>query len=77
MNNKVADQPAHPRRLISAFVIHIFESIISRHAISKTSIFKLISEAEETWFGSHFFGKPEDRFFRVQGKFMTLCLEVK
>ena len=27
-NNKVADQPAHPRNLISAFVICFFESII-------------------------------------------------
>ena len=27
-NNKSADQPAHPRRLISAFVIRILESMI-------------------------------------------------
>ena len=29
-NNKGADQPAHPRRLISAFVILFLESIISK-----------------------------------------------
>ena len=29
-NNKGADQPAHPRSLISAFVIRLLESIISR-----------------------------------------------
>ena len=34
-NNKGADQPAHPRRLISAFIIHFLESIISRLATSK------------------------------------------
>ena len=27
-NNKGADQPAHPRRLISAFVVHCLDSII-------------------------------------------------
>ena len=38
-NNKGADQPAHPRSLISAFVFCILESIISRLATSKISIF--------------------------------------
>ena len=28
-NNKGADQPVHPRSLISAFVIHCLDSIIS------------------------------------------------
>ena len=38
-NNKDADQTAHPRRLISAFVIRCFESIISKLDTSKISIF--------------------------------------
>ena len=38
-NNKDADQPAHPRSLISAFVIRLLESIITRLATSKISIF--------------------------------------
>ena len=38
-NNKGADQPAHPRRLISAFVIRYSESIISKLATSKIPIF--------------------------------------
>ena len=38
-NNNGADQPAHPRSLISAFVIRLFESIISKLATSKISIF--------------------------------------
>ena len=38
-NNKGADQHAHPRRLISAFVIPLLESIISRLATSEISIF--------------------------------------
>ena len=38
-NNKGADQPAHPRSLISAFVIPLLESTISRLAMSEISIF--------------------------------------
>ena len=38
-NNTGADQPAHPRSLISAFVIRFLESIISRLAPSKISNF--------------------------------------
>ena len=34
-----ADKPADPRRLISAFVIRLWESIISRLATSEISIF--------------------------------------
>ena len=38
-NNQGADQPAHPRSLISAFVIHFLEGIISRLATSEISNF--------------------------------------
>ena len=38
-NNTGADQPAHPRSLISAFVIRILESIISRLATDEISTF--------------------------------------
>ena len=38
-NNKGANQPAHPRRLISAFVIRFLQSIIARFATSGMSIF--------------------------------------
>ena len=37
VNNKGADQPAHPRSLISAFVIRLLESVISRLATSQFS----------------------------------------
>ena len=47
-NNKGADQPAHPRSLISAFVIPLLESIISRLATSEISVFWVVSAAEET-----------------------------
>ena len=36
-NNKGADQPAHPRSLISAFIIRCLDSIISLDSISEIS----------------------------------------
>ena len=47
-NKKGADQPAHPRSLISAFVIRLLQSVIYRLATSEISIRYLISVAEET-----------------------------
>ena len=38
-NNTGADQPAHPRSLISAFVIHVLESIICKLDTGEISIF--------------------------------------
>ena len=42
------DQPAHPRSLISAFVIRFFKSIISKLATGEISLCWLVSVAEET-----------------------------
>ena len=39
VNNKGADQPAHQRSLVSAFVICLLEIMISKLATSKISIF--------------------------------------
>ena len=38
-NNTGTDQPAHPRSLISAFVIHFSESIICKLATGEIPIF--------------------------------------
>ena len=38
VNNKGADQPAHPHRLISTFIIPLFKTIIP---LFKTIIFKV------------------------------------
>ena len=46
-NNTGTDQPAHPRSLISTFVIRFLQPIISRLATCKISIFELVSVAEE------------------------------
>ena len=47
-NNTGADEPAHPRSLISNFVIRLFKSIISRLAAYKVSVFYLVFVAEQT-----------------------------
>ena len=49
VNNKGADQPAHPHSLISAFVFHSFESIISRHSVAKeTGLSLALSKTPKT-----------------------------
>ena len=65
-NNKGADQPAHPRRLISTFFIHLLESMISRLA-GETNIFctSTISEYRaNNWYQLNAF-KPPIGFVRV------------
>ena len=47
-NNTGADQPAHPRSLISAFVIRLMESVLCKLATGEISIFQLVSVADET-----------------------------
>ena len=46
-NNKGADQPAHPRSLISTFVVRCLDSMICVLAISKVSRFCLASVAKQ------------------------------
>ena len=46
-NNKVADQPAHPRSLISAFVVRCLDSIIPLVSISEISSLYLASVAAQ------------------------------
>ena len=47
VNNKGADQSAHPRSLISAFIVRCLESIIPLLAIAEISRPKLVSVAEQ------------------------------
>ena len=53
------DQPANPHSLISAFVVHLLESIISKLATGKT--FTILDSlcSWGDWFESHFVG-PND-----------------
>ena len=71
-NNKGADQPAHLRSLISAFVVRCFDSIIPILAKSKISRPKLVSVAEQaglnlTW------SQPRKQVFLWRGSY-ALCL---
>ena len=54
VNNKGADQPAHLRSLISAFVFHSFESITSRLSVAKeTGLSLALSKTRrQVYFGS-------------------------
>ena len=70
VNNKGADQPAHPHSLISAFVIHTLESNIFKLATGEFKIFYLLSVAEETGLSLALSETPEDRFCRIEAHIM-------
>ena len=61
-NNKGADQHAHLRSLIRAFVIPLLESIISRLAMSKISIFELVSVVEQAYLNLSLWETPKTGF---------------
>ena len=66
-NNKDADQPAHPRSLISAFAVRFLDSIIPSVSTSEISRLLLASVAEQPVCvlpGR----KPEDRFSRDEAQ---------
>ena len=46
-NNKGADQPAHPRSLISTFVVRCLDSVIPLVSITKISSLYLASVADQ------------------------------
>ena len=61
-NNTDADQPVHPRSLISTCVICFFESFIYKLATGEISIFKLVSVAEENGLKLAFAETPKTGF---------------
>ena len=68
-NNTGADQPAHLRSLISAFVIHFLESIISRLDTSEISIFWLVSVAEQAGLNLTLSVTPKTGFLTARPKY--------
>ena len=62
VNNKDADQPAHPHSLISTFVVRCLGSMICVLAISKVSRFQLTSVAEQAGLNLTWLKIPEDTF---------------
>ena len=69
-NNTGADQPAHPRSLISAFVIRFLKSIICKLATGEMSIFELVSVAEETGLKLAFSETPKDEAHYYNGPYI-------
>ena len=64
-NNKGADQPAHLRSLISAFVVCCLDSIISLDYIAEISRLQLVSVAAKAGLCLVWSETPEDMFCRV------------
>ena len=64
-NNKGAAQPAHPRSLISAFVVRCLDSIISLDSIAEISRLWLVSVAAQAGLCLAWSETPEDTFCRV------------
>ena len=66
-NNKRAYQPAHLLSLISAFVIHLLESIIFIPDTNKIFVNFLASFCScGDWLESHFVRNPEDTFSHIK-----------
>ena len=61
-NNKGTDQPAHPRSLISAFVVRCLESVMSLVSVTKISSLMLASVAEQVSLSLTWSETPEDTF---------------
>ena len=64
-NNKGADQPAHPHSLISAFVVHCLDSVISLDSIAEISRLQLASVAVQASLCLAWSETAEDTFCRV------------
>ena len=61
-NNKGADQPAHTRSLISAFVVRCLDSLISLDSIAEISRLRLVSVAEQASLSLTWSETSEDMF---------------
>ena len=68
-NNKGADQPAHPRSLISPFVVRCLYSIISLDSIADISRLWLAAVAAQAGLCLAWSETPEDTFSRDEAHF--------
>ena len=71
-NNKGADQPAHPRSLISAFVVRCPDSIIPLVSISEISSLCLTSVAAQAGLSRTWSKTPKTGFFVTRLIFITV-----
>ena len=63
--NKGADQPAHPRSLISAFVVRCLDNVTSLDSIAEISRLLLASVAAQASLCLAWSESPEDTFCRI------------
>ena len=68
-NNKGADQPAHPRNLISASVVRCLDSVMSLVSVNKIPSLMLASVAEQTSLSRTWSETPEDTFSHDEAQF--------
>ena len=68
-NNKGAVQPACPRSLISAFVVHCLDSAMPLVSVTKISSLMLSSVAAQAGLSLTWSETPEDMFCRVVAHF--------
>ena len=61
-NKKGADQPAHARSLISAFVVRCLDSIMSLNSVTKIASLMPASVAEQASLSLIWLETPEDTF---------------
>ena len=73
-NNKGADQPAHPRSLISAFVVRCLDSVMSLVSVTNISSLVLASVAEQASLSLTWSGTPEDTFSHGAAQLISLPL---
>ena len=69
VNNKAPDQSAHPHSLISAFVVHCLDSIISLDFIAEISRLLLASVAGHAGLCLAWSETSKDTFCRVVAHF--------
>ena len=65
-NNEGADQPTHPRSLISAFVVSLLDSVMSLVPGIKISSLMLASVAEQASLSLTWSESPEDTFLMTR-----------
>ena len=75
-NNKGADQPAHPRSLISAFVVRSLDNIISR--VSRSENFKILASFSDCAgrFVSGLVGNPRRHVLSCRGSYQLVMYDI-
>ena len=72
VNNKGADQPAHPRSLISTFAVRCIDSIIPLVSIADISIPYLVSVAEQAGLSLTWSETPKTGFLVTWPQFLSV-----